>query len=602
MSTNFAAKKTGQPRLNHYGLTPSATNPFKTQLGIELSLMQVHSGSTRFPVTGQANPAGHPNWWHFCRAVDIIWNYKGSKTPFMWHPWALLMIQDAFKYKRLAVTSGGSGGKTDVFAIYALVWWIANPYKNVILVNTTTLKDSMGRIWGRIVRYFNGIGGQPPGKLVASAHAIKSVDPKTGTTLEEYGIRLFAGEPAKAADSSKAIRGQKHGPGGKIIVILDEAAELGPGIVNTFEENITQNPNHQLVALANANSPFDTFGQICEPKEGGWDAYLPEWDEWEGKGAHVRRINIELSPNITENKVIYPFLMTREMLEEKREKLGVNSKAYWRGVLGAFLLDGDEQNIYSPAELLKIPKECVWQGIPTKVGALDISFTAGGDKSVFIVGKIGVCVDGKKRLQFTKVYYLNEDVKNRTVDRTTQIINQVRQICADEGIAPENLAYDATAGGGKTFGDAMWSQWSNRPLRVDFGGKASDRPVSAADREKSSVRFANRVSELWGCGKEFIRCDQLRDIPKTMAEEMCSRRYHDTKAMDGGSKIRVESKVEMKKRINKSPDESDAGFILIELCRERHGLSSIDKAGNYQSRETSPLKKRFGQLAGLWAA
>lgn len=573
---------------------------FGNQLDVELIFLKCPTGSL-FGWKGDKNPQGKPAWIHFVNAVNLIWNYPGSRTPFMWHPWAIKMAKAAFENKRLAISSGGSGGKTGLFAVYCLVWWLANPYKNVVLVNTTTIKDSMGRIWGQITRYFNGMAGAPPGKLVESSHCIKSMDLNTGVVMDEYGIRLFPGEQSKAAESSRAIRGQKHGPGGKLIVVLDECAELSPSIINTFEENLTQNPNVQLIALANANSPFDTFGQLCEPIPGGWDSYNPDWDEWKGKGAHVIRINNETSPNIIEGKVIYPFLMTREMLEEKREKLGQHTRAYWRGVLGAFLLDGDDDNIYSASEVLKMPADCVWQGIPTKVAGFDISHTVGGDKSVLMIGSIGICTDGKKRLKFEKPYYLNEDLSKKDIDRTTQMVAQLREICQKEGVKIENLAIDSSAGGGKTFSDAVWSQWSNGFLRVDFGGKPSDRPVSSADREKSSVRFYNKVSEIWAIGKELLRCDQLRCIPKGMAEDMTARKYKDNKAQDGGSKIRVESKVDMKRRTGKSPDEGDAGFILIDLCRERHGLSGLDRPGNFDAKKPSPLKKRFMSLASIYS-
>lgn len=585
--------------LNTYGFREKIL--VSSQLQVELALMKIRSGSLRHR-DGSKNEKGLPAWKHFCNAVDLIWNYKGSPTPFIWHPWAITMIQDAFKHKRYAVSSGGSGGKTEVFAVYALVWWLSNPFANVVLVNTTTLKDADGRIWGSITKYFSGMVARPPGKLISSAHAIKTVDPKTGQTLDKFGIRLFACEKSKEAESSRAIRGQKHGDGGKIIVIMDEAAELGVAIRNAFEENLTQNPNCQIIALANANSPFDNFGEMCKPKDGGWEKYDPEWDEWEGEGAFVRRINIETSPNIITGRIIYPFLMTREMLAEKREKLGMTSRAYHRGVLGSFLLDGDDETIYSPGEILRIPSECVWQGVPTRVAGFDIAHTVGGDKSVLTIGSVGMCVDGKKRLKFEKHIYLNEDVTNKNVDRTTQMVTKLKEACISEGVTLENLAIDSSAGGGKTFADAIWSQWGNRFLRVDFGGKASDRPVSAADREKSSVRYSNKVSELWGVGKELIRCDQLRGITKEMAEDMTARRYKDNKAQDGGSRIKVESKVDMKKRIGRSPDEADSAFILVDLCRERHGLSSIDKPGNYNQKQTNPLKRRFMGLAELFAA
>jgi len=573
----------------------------KNQLQVELLLMQLRFGSQRHR-DGQKNEKGLPAWRHFMNAVELIWNYKDSPTPFIWHPWAIQYAKDAFKHKRYAVTSGGSGGKTEFFAVYALVWWLANPFANVILVNTTTIKDADGRIWGSITKFFSGMIAPPPGKLISSGHCIKSVDTKTGQTLDKFGIRLFACEKSKEAESSRAIRGQKHGPGGKIIVIMDEAAELGVAIRNAFEENLTQNPNYQLIALANANTPFDNFGEICKPKDGGWEKYDPAWDSWEGEGAFVRRVNIETSPNIIYGRTIYSFLMTREALKDKRERLGMNSRAYWRGVLGAFLLDGDDETIYSPGELLRVPADCVWQGVPTKVAGFDISHTTGGDKSVLTIGSIGLCVDGKKRLRFDKHIELDEDVTRKDVDRTTQMVEKLKEICQREGITISNLAVDSSAGGGKTFSDAIWSKWSNGFLRVDFGGKASDRPVSAADREKSSVRFASKVSEIWSVGKELIRCDQLRNITKEMAEDLVSRKYKDTKAQDGGSRIRVESKVDMKKRIGRSPDVGDSAFILVDLCRERHGLSSIDKPGNYGSKQTNPLKKRFMGLAELFAA
>ena len=116
------------------------------------------------------------------------------------------------------------------------------------------------------------------------------------------------------------------------------------------------------------------------------------------------------------------------------------------------------------------------------------------------------------------------------------------------------------------------------------------------------MRYANRVSELWSIGKELIRCDQLRNITKEMADEMTVRKYKDNKAMDGGSRIRVESKVDMKRRTGKSPDYYDSACCLVELCREKHGLSSIDKPGNHTPGKPNPLQKRFKQLAGLWAA
>jgi len=605
----MASKKTGKApkvvqltkELNWYGFKSAVNGKVVNQLEVELGLFCLKRGSL-IKRDGTKNKDGIARWKHAKNAIDIIWNYQGSKTPFAWHPDALRMIKALCKHKRLAISGAGSTGKSDMLAVWALIKWLSKPYKNIVLVNTTTLKDAQLRIWGKIVRYYSNMIVPPPGKLVASAYAIKSVHPKTQEVSEEFGIRLFAGEQSKAAESSRAIRGVKHSDGGEPVVILDEMPELSNAIMATFDENLTQNPNHSIVGLGNPNSPYDTFGQFCEPKEGGWKTYSEEWKEWQGVGGYVIRLNAEESLNILEGRTVYGFLMTQEMLMEKRERLGEKSRAYYRGVLGAFLLEADDETIYSPAELMRIPDECVWANEKEKCGGFDNAFTAGGDRSILYVGEIGICTDGKRRLKFTKFYSINEDAKNTTVDRTTQIIKELRRICEKEGIKPKNLSADATAGGGKTFCDAMWSQWSNEVLRVDFGGKASDRPVSSADREKSSVRYANRVSELWANGKELIRCDNIRGIGKELAEEMVARRYKDNKALDGGSRIKVESKIEMKRRTMKSPDIADAAFCLVELCRERHKLSGDDKPGNYSKTGKTPMKKRFSALSSIYNA
>ncbi len=587
-------------KLNWYGLKSAATGKITNQLEIELALFNRASGSSLLK-DGSKNKDGLPKWKHFRNAVDLVWNYKNSPTPFVWHPDAIKMAKRLCSYKRLAIAGAGSTGKSDTLAVYALIVWLSKPFKNIVLVTTTTKDAAKLRIWGKVVRFFQGMIVPPPGKLIRSNYSIMSVSPK-GDVSEEFGIRLFAGEKSKAAESCDAIRGVKHGEGGRIVVIMDEAPELSQSILNVFNENLARNPSHQIVCLGNPNTPFDLFGQFCEPKVGGWDAYNTDMYEWDGVGGRVLRINAENSPNITEGRTIYPFLMTIESLKEAREQLGVSTRAYFRGVLGAFLLDGDDETIYSSAELLRCPKECVWQGDVTKVAGFDNAFTHGGDKSILTIGKIGICTDGKRRLQFIRHHEINDDVHNKTVDRTTQIIRKLVKICEDEGVKPEDLGLDATAGGGKTFADALWSQWSSKPLRVDFGGGATDRPVSSADRTKSSIRYANRVSEIWCSGKEALRCNQLVNVTKEMAAEMVMRKFEEGKAADGGARIRIESKKDMKKRTGESPDYSDSAFVMLDLCRERHKFSGIDKPGNRSSTGKSPMQKRFQGLSSIYAA
>ena len=106
-------------------------------------------------------------------------------------------------------------------------------------------------------------------------------------------------------------------------------------------------------------------------------------------------------------------------------------------------------------------------------------------------------------------------------------------------------------------------------LAVNFAGKASDRPVSATDRTPGCDRYANRMSEIWYQGQELLRSHQLRGISTDLAREMVGRRY-ETRGTN--VKIKVESKIDFKARVGRSPDIADAAFIVIDLCRSRHGF------------------------------
>jgi len=122
--------------------------------------------------------------------------------------------------------------------------------------------------------------------------------------------------------------------------------------------------------------------------------------------------------------------------------------------------------------------------------------------------------------------------------------------------------------------------WSPKVLRVQFGGKASELPVSEDDKTPAHKKYANRVSELWFGAHSLMKSGQIRGVDPDMAREMCEREYTTDKS-GGDLRMRVESKEDMKARTGgRSPDVADAGFILVELCRERLKLVPSRRDGS----------------------
>lgn len=581
-----------------------------TILTQELALFRRQDGSQikgeRDGKVMNLNPKGKPRWYHFKMIVELLWNYEGSPKPFAWHPDALRMLKAACRYKRLGVAGAGSTGKSDFFALWVIINWMSSPRTAMILVTSTTKSAAANRIWGKVVSYWNGMIGQAPGKLMASEYLICYWNPLDNTTDRTCGIKLVAGEAAQAAKSADEIRGIKGNP---LIVVADEMAELSHSLLNTFDENLSANVNNQFVGLANPDTYFDPFGLLCEP-ETGWDSVSDLDMEWPSKkGGYTIRLDAEQSPNIVEGKVIYPFLLQPDQLVERQIQLGGrNTPAYYRGVRGMWCPTGVELTIYTQAELMtgNVCKAAIWRDEQwVSIGGFDVAFTSEGDRSVLSIGRVGRDVKGKLILEFTKHIEINEDTRIKDVDRTTQVVRKLVAACKEHKILPENLGLDASGPGGKAFRDAVFAQWSNKVLAVDFSGAPSDKPVSRTDKTPCKKRYDRRVSELWFSGKSLIRSDQLRGISAPLAAEMVIRKYRETKPASADNIIKVETKREMKNRTQRSPDIADSFMILCELARTRHHFVSDERpAGSVVAGKGptgSPVKRKFSQLQSIYA-
>src|SRR6478752_8243687 len=91
---------------------------------------------------------------HFRNIVNAIWNTNRSNKKFIFHPWADRMLEAACKHKFLGIAGCASSGKTDFFAMWAIVNFLAAPSLTTVLVTSTSLKDSRKRVWGSIESYW----------------------------------------------------------------------------------------------------------------------------------------------------------------------------------------------------------------------------------------------------------------------------------------------------------------------------------------------------------------------------------------------------------------------------------------------------------------
>jgi hypothetical protein len=515
---------------------------------------------------------------HFKNATDLLWNdpQKPRSRGFIWSPWAEDMLYEACDNQYLSIAGCASSGKSDTMALWGILNYLADPYNTLVIVTSTTLREARRRIWKSITELWSAVPGLP-GKLVPSLGQIKGLS-KDGGFWESTGIVLVPAEKRKEKEAIGKLVGIKQK---RLILIADELPELPESLVHAAYTNLSTNPHFQMIGLGNPNSHFDAFGVFSKPKL-GWGTVTENDAEWETSRGKCIRFNAEENPNVQAGKTIYPWMPSRETVEAAKNDYGENSLLFYRMYKGFWCPDGIDDGVYAEADLVRgvASMPAKFDNKAIKVAAIDPSFTNGGDRSIVFFGSIGV-QDGVQVLQFDSYESLSEDINDKNTPRSVQIARQFRDACLKKGILPENTACDATGAGGP-FHDIVSVEWNALVLPVNFAGKASDRPVSATDKTPGCDRYANRMSEIWYQGQELLRSQQLRGIKTDLAKEMVSRRYETSGT---NLKIKVESKVDYKSRIGKSPDIADAAFILVDLCRTRHGFMGGERFAVNKGRQ-----------------
>jgi len=517
---------------------------------------------------------------HFKKIVAILWPDDGRKHGFVWHPWAEEMLEAACNYQYVSVSGGRSSGKTQFFALWAIVNWLAAPLDTMVLVTSTSLKESRKRIWGAIEDLFRAATGMP-GKLVSSIGTIRTYDSENRIYgSERSGIALIAGESKQEKQNIGKLIGIKNT---RVFLIGDELPELSHALIEAATSNLSSNPEFQFIGIGNPNSRFDPHGALSEPV-GGWKTIDETATRWKTRLGIAIRFDLTLSPNITLGKKIFAFLPTQEDIEKVIAELGPNSLNFWRMVKGFWCPEGtvtgciySEPEIVNSGSMTKL-RDDEWMIPPLKIGVCDPSWASGGDECPAHILSFGTSKSGLQTLQVEVEELMKESDPKR--ERMPQIVDEFIALCRKHNAMPSNIVYDAT-GGGVTFGSFLCEKLGDSsPNGICLADSASETPCGPRSLP-ASEQYADRVSEVWFVGQDFLRSGQLRGITKGIAADMMARLEDPEKRGTSGGKRAVEPKRTMKKRIGRSPDKGDSFFMGLDHARSKLKFrAAVSRAAN----------------------
>lgn len=537
---------------------------------------------------------------HFCRFLLILLAHEKCRVPFEINPNTRRIIDRYFENDFLAVAGHGSSGKTDAIAAIAIGEFMADPENTGVIVASTTLNEARGRVWGRIEYWWQEMcplfGGEEntPGELVSSSGIIRfKMDGKKDDTK---GIKLAPGKESEVKDGIGRMKGFKAR---RMRFFADELSDLSHKLLDAAESNLYLNPDFKMIGTFNPARHSDPAGVFSEPEK-GWDSVdVLNSEGWKTKRGYCIRFDGNTSPNVVAGYEKWRGLLIREKLEDRKLALGANSPRFMEQYRGAWSLTGHADCIYSEAEIERCMgmKPAMFIDTPILVAGFDPAWTHNGDRAPLVFLNVGpakafngeILMTAEVSTQFPPEYM--DDDLDTSRDRKELIVERVIASCKAKGILPKHLGMDAT-GGGDVLASWIATQWSNELLRVQFGGRASERPVSKTNKKDADERFANKVSELWYVGRDLLKSGQLRGLTPSMVVEMTNRLYSES---GKPPKIAIEPKKDMKARINgNSPDVSDALFVAIDVARHRLGLSSVLKvANNKPDRPKSELDRFF---------
>lgn len=532
-------------------------------------------------------------FWMFAKLAWLKGDISTQKDLFTYSPWAAVQIQDYCTYRFLAVGGASNSGKSHTLAAFSIASWMSDPSETLVLLTSTSIKDSKKRVWKSIDTLLSPLikAKLAPTKIRADGSA--PFNRTDGTIFDGAGLFIIAGAVGKERDADSKLIGVKASPElqtlrdgtvvsrPRLIIGADELSELSPAILSGLRNLRSQQP--LFVGLSNPSSPLNPFGELSEPA-GGWDSVnLLEDDSWETKaGGLYRRYDGTKSPNILAGETIYPFLPTEESIQEARDQYGENSIAFLRFIRASFYTAGAADGCYSLAELrqgeaLDLRKIDWIEGTTKRIAGLDPSQTNLGDGCTLQFATVGIRKDGVPHIDFdTEIHYLHSDDTNVAIPRAFQIARRAIDLCEKEKVTPDRFVLDDSLG---NWGDILVAEWGSGILQVNSNNRATDRPLQGGKAEAgiglvNSDRYVDRSAELWLAPRVLLRNKQISNLHPKAVEQVTTRGFAYGRGGKGnGVRVSLEPKKVFRQRTGgSSPDEADTAFLLIDLAIERFGL------------------------------
>ena len=518
---------------------------------------------------------------HYLAAHKLLWPEDVQ------HRWFKLGMEGIVNNKVTCFLGCANASKTYMMSVHALITFFAFPRTSLALISSTDIRSLELRIWGRGIKWlFNRARARYSwlaGCVLESKMAIVPdwiEDEGEVARLINCGICCVPCVSGGRFVGMSKFQGIKppDSPGkhdGRLSHYGDESAAMQSSYLDGYA-NWQSNDNFKGVQAGN---PTDISDPLCLASEpvGGWDSFIDngKTQTWRSRwhDAFCIAFDGRDTPNNDEPKDQFPFLAKSTYVDELIKTYGADSWQVYQQGIGKPSRGMVSNRVITMGlcEQHKAFDNVVWLNTThTRVYAVDPAY-GGGDRCVGMELEFGEDKNGVTILAASDPEIIPIRL-NCGMEPEEQIANYVHSRSKSLEIPPENIFYDSFGRGTLGFSFAKLFG-ANCPVPVDSGMMPTKRPVRFdlwVDEKNGTRRlktchehYSKFVTEMWFSTREAIISGQIRNLPRSVAQEGQLRMFRIVK----GNKVEVESKDDMKERIKKSPDLYDTFAIGVEGAR-----------------------------------
>lgn len=417
------------------------------------------------------------------------------------------MIESVRDFMKTLVAGCVASGKT--FAESALVFWFMLAFAPTarVFCLAPTERQLKINLWGQIPQIYHGAKWPLGGELMPLSLQYRLAD--------DWFAMGFSPQDKMGVFGI-------HGP--HDLLLIDDAQGLKQEIWDALENAMAGGTTKMLASC----NPVVTSGEIYAAMTSKRAKY------------NVIRIPADETPNVKENRIVIPGMITRQMVDQWIADYGIDSD-FVRTKVFALLPKQEPDTL--------VPLDWIEQAISREIPAGDHLTTLGVDIARFgddDTVLFPVC--GRQALD-PIVIHGND---------TMQVTGHVVRAIADYHV--KEVFLDVIGIGAGVYDRLAELQRGDSPT---VPKNVSIQAVNVGEKAKDEKKFVNLRSEIWWSAR--LSVDPKGEVPmalpknESLMAELAAPKY----SIESGGRIKVESKDDMKERLGHSPDLADAYCLAV---------------------------------------